>query len=77
MLYSRLCKNFICRKINFPYTRTLYIMYEKKISDMCMEAVEDVCARLKRIEVDSNNDTELSLGTTLFELYLTLQRYAM
>lgn len=52
-------------------------MYEKKISDMCMEAVEDVCARLKRIEVDSNNDSELTLGTTLFELYLTLQRYAM
>ncbi|KAF7409997.1 hypothetical protein HZH68_004378 [Vespula germanica] len=65
------------KKINFPYARTLYIMYEKKISDMCMEAVEDVCARLKRIEVDSNNDSELTLGTTLFELYLTLQRYAM
>ncbi|XP_047346149.1 protein unc-13 homolog 4B isoform X9 [Vespa velutina] len=65
------------KKINFPYTRTLYIMYEKKISDMCMEAVEDVCARLKHIEVDTNNDSELSLGTTLFELYLTLQRYAI
>lgn len=44
---------------------------------MCMIIVEDVCARLKRIEVDSTADAELSLGTTLFELYLTLQRYAM
>ncbi|KAG7190821.1 hypothetical protein KM043_006889 [Ampulex compressa] len=68
---------FFIKKINFPYARTLYILYEKRISDMCMIIVEDVCARLKRIEVDSNNDSELSLGTTLFELYLTLQRYAM
>ncbi|XP_014616448.1 PREDICTED: BAI1-associated protein 3-like isoform X4 [Polistes canadensis] len=65
------------KKMNFPYTRTLYVMYEEKISDMCMDVVEDLCVRLKRIEVDSNNDAELNLGTTLFELYLTLQRYAV
>ncbi|XP_034941538.1 protein unc-13 homolog 4B isoform X4 [Chelonus insularis] len=64
------------KKINFPYARTLYIMYEKRITDMCMIIVEDVCLRLKRIEVDSNDDAELILGTTLFELYLSLQRYA-
>lgn len=50
-------------------------MYEKRISDMCMIITEDVCGRLKRIEVD-NSDGELSLGTTLFDLYLALQRYA-
>ncbi|KAI4490005.1 hypothetical protein M0804_004187 [Polistes exclamans] len=65
------------KKMNFPYTRTLYVMYEEKISDMCMDVVEDLCVRLKRIEIDSNNDAELNLGTTLFELYLTLQRYAV
>ncbi|XP_044586415.1 protein unc-13 homolog 4B isoform X2 [Cotesia glomerata] len=65
------------KKINFPYARTLYIMYEKRISDMCMVIIEDVCLRLKRIEVDSTDEVELTLGTTLFELYLTLQRYAM
>ncbi|XP_012283294.1 protein unc-13 homolog 4B isoform X2 [Orussus abietinus] len=65
------------KKINFPYARTLYLMYEKRISDMCAIVVEDVCARVKRIEIDSEEDAELSLGTTLFELYLTLQRYAM
>ncbi|KAG8040085.1 hypothetical protein G9C98_001201 [Cotesia typhae] len=64
------------KKINFPYARTLYIMYEKRISDMCMVIIEDVCLRLKRIEVDSTDEVELTLGTTLFELYLTLQRYA-
>ncbi|KAK0074327.1 hypothetical protein PV326_012540, partial [Microctonus aethiopoides] len=64
------------KKINFPYARTLYIMYEKRITDMCMIIIEDVCLRLKRIEVDSNDEVELTLGTTLFELYLTLQRYA-
>lgn len=44
---------------------------------MCTEAAKYVSARLNRIEVDSNNDSEQDLGTTLFELYLTLQRYAM
>lgn len=46
---------------------------------MCMIIVEDVCTRLKRIEVEKSDGTseELALGTTLFELYLTLQRYAM
>ncbi|XP_066581872.1 protein unc-13 homolog 4B isoform X3 [Prorops nasuta] len=65
------------KKINFPYARTLYIMYEKRISDLCTIIIEDVCARLKRIEVESNDDSELSCGTTLFELYLALQRYAI
>ncbi|XP_043272734.1 protein unc-13 homolog 4B isoform X3 [Venturia canescens] len=65
------------KKVNFPYARTLYIMYEKRVSDLCMIIVEDVCLRLKRIEVENNDDAELSLGTTLFELYLTLQRFAV
>lgn len=65
------------RRVNIPYARLLYIAYEKRISDMCMIIIEDVCARLKRIEVDSTDDAELGLGTTLFELYLTLQRYAV
>ncbi|XP_034180927.1 C2 and C2B_Munc13-like domain-containing protein staccato isoform X1 [Osmia lignaria lignaria] len=64
------------KRINFPYARCLYMMYEKRISDMCMIIVEDVCGRLKRIEIE-NSDVELNLGTTLFELYLALQRYAM
>lgn len=68
--------NLDFRRINFPYARTLYVMYEKRISDMCTIITEDVCGRLKRIEI-SNSDVELSLGTTLFELYLSLQRYAM
>lgn len=63
--------------MNFPYAKTLYVMYEKRISDMCMVIIEDVCLRLKRLEVDSNDDTELNLGTSLFELYLALQRYAV
>ncbi|XP_076396435.1 C2 and C2B_Munc13-like domain-containing protein staccato isoform X2 [Megachile rotundata] len=64
------------KRINFPYARCLYMMYEKRISDMCMVIIEDVCGRLKRIEIE-NTDVELNLGTTLFELYLALQRYAM
>lgn len=43
---------------------------------MCMIITEDICGRLKRIE-PSNADVEVDLGTTLFELYLSLQRYAV
>ncbi|XP_017765813.1 PREDICTED: protein unc-13 homolog D isoform X3 [Eufriesea mexicana] len=68
-------KKFI-KRVNFPYARCLYVMYEKRISDMCMIIIEDVCGRLKRIDI-GNTDVELNLGTTLFELYLALQRYAM
>lgn len=50
--------------------------YQNIISDMCMVITEDICGRLKRIEIN-NTDVELSLGTTLFELYLSLQRYAV
>ncbi|XP_076177568.1 C2 and C2B_Munc13-like domain-containing protein staccato isoform X3 [Ptiloglossa arizonensis] len=64
------------RRINFPYARTLYMKYQNIISDMCMVITEDICGRLKRIEIN-NTDVELSLGTTLFELYLSLQRYAV
>ncbi|XP_026666615.1 protein unc-13 homolog 4B isoform X1 [Ceratina calcarata] len=63
------------KRINFPYARCLYIMYEKRISDLCMIITEDVCGRLKRIEAE-HADVELNLGTTLFEMYLALQRYA-
>ncbi|KAK9305781.1 hypothetical protein QLX08_003300 [Tetragonisca angustula] len=64
------------KRINLPYARCLYMTYEKRISDMCMIITEDVCGRLKRIEIE-NADVELNLGTTLFELYLALQRYAI
>ncbi|CAL7938780.1 unnamed protein product [Xylocopa violacea] len=64
------------KRVNVPYARCLYVMYEKRISDMCMIITEDICGRLKRIEVE-NADVELNLGTTLFELYLALQRYAV
>lgn len=52
------------------------MMYEKRISGLCRIIVQDVCSRMKRIELE-NTDVELNLGTTLFELYLTLQRFAM
>ncbi|XP_014210937.1 protein unc-13 homolog 4B-like isoform X2 [Copidosoma floridanum] len=71
-LYEKL---FI-KTINFPYTKTLYIAYEKRVSSLCMVIIEDICGRLKRIELDGSNDPELGLGMTLFELYLAIQRFA-
>lgn len=65
-----------CRTINFQFSKCLYIMYEKRVSDLCHVIVEDICGRLKRIEVETSEDPELNLGTTLFELYLAIQRFA-
>ncbi|XP_058798233.1 protein unc-13 homolog 4B-like isoform X2 [Phymastichus coffea] len=64
------------KTLNFQYSKSLYIMYEKRVSDLCHVIVEDICGRLKRIEVETSEDPELSLGTTLFELYLAIQRFA-
>ncbi|CAB0028546.1 unnamed protein product [Trichogramma brassicae] len=44
--------------------------------DLCMVIVEDICGRLKRIEIETSENPELSLGTSLFELYLAIQRFA-
>ncbi|KAJ8682333.1 hypothetical protein QAD02_018125, partial [Eretmocerus hayati] len=64
------------KTINFPYTKTIYVTYEKRVSDLCMVIVEDICGRLGKIKIGSSEDPELNLGTTLFELYLAVQRFA-
>ncbi|RZF34138.1 hypothetical protein LSTR_LSTR003548 [Laodelphax striatellus] len=70
----------------FPYSRTLYIIYDNKVSEMTEPVVTDLCMSLKPIKYneydepiqnDSNDSTLLAIGTTLFELYLVLQRFAV
>ncbi|XP_060523502.1 protein unc-13 homolog 4B [Cylas formicarius] len=67
--------------VKFPYAKCLYKYYESKISNMCESDIEEICTNLKRVdfgEVDNDNSLEedpLSEGTTLFELYLAIQRF--
>ncbi|XP_028162943.1 protein unc-13 homolog 4B isoform X3 [Ostrinia furnacalis] len=74
--------------MSFPYSKSLYGLYENKISSLVEPEVIQVCESLARVKIGStssvhlaggdngNSETEsMAMGTTLFELYLTLQRF--
>ncbi|XP_075222315.1 C2 and C2B_Munc13-like domain-containing protein staccato isoform X2 [Lycorma delicatula] len=67
----------------FPYSKTLYMVYENKISELCEPVVTDVCACFKPIrfnddkEMLNTDDSEFAIGKTLFTLYLDLQRFSI
>nr|CAD7201566.1 unnamed protein product [Timema douglasi] len=65
--------------LHFSYATTLYTIYEKKISELTEEVVTEVCKTLKPLKFndrpgdDIYDNDPLTMGTTLFELYLILQ----
>uniref|UniRef100_A0A1B6MMV1 C2 domain-containing protein n=1 Tax=Graphocephala atropunctata TaxID=36148 RepID=A0A1B6MMV1_9HEMI len=70
--------------LQVPYAKTLYTMYECKVCEMTEPLVNDICATLKPLRYkerpranDNIEDDPLALGTSLFELYLALQRFAI
>lgn len=74
----------IFRSVNFSYAKTLYTFYQAKISTLCEPDVVDICKNLKRPKYNGYMDgsiqnngekADLSEGTTLFELYLSIQRF--
>nr|XP_018917133.1 PREDICTED: protein unc-13 homolog 4B isoform X1 [Bemisia tabaci] len=69
--------------ISIPYAKSIFAEYETKICDLCQPVIQEVCQKLKPLtftaedtipENQYENDP-LSMGTTLFELYLALQRF--
>ncbi|KAG5895641.1 hypothetical protein JTB14_008650 [Gonioctena quinquepunctata] len=70
--------------VNFQYAKALYVFYQANISTMCEPAVIEICKNLKRLNytgssnfLNGENATDpLSEGTSLFELYLAVQRFA-
>ncbi|XP_074030466.1 C2 and C2B_Munc13-like domain-containing protein staccato isoform X3 [Leptinotarsa decemlineata] len=66
--------------VNFQYAKALYVYYQSSISTMCEPAVVEICKNLKRLNYETNNIENgidpLSEGTSLFELYLAVQRFA-
>ncbi|KAJ8881430.1 hypothetical protein PR048_017911 [Dryococelus australis] len=67
--------------LKIRYVPTLFSVYEVKIAEMAKEVVVDVCKKLKPLKFnerpeDGIYDNEpITMGTTLFELYLDLQRF--
>ncbi|XP_053660620.1 protein unc-13 homolog 4B [Anopheles marshallii] len=72
--------------MHFSYTKELYITYELKLAELIKPTVEDICKKLKRIDLPETASRrggdsgfieyeDINMGTTLFELYLVLKRF--
>ena len=66
--------------ISVDYLKLAFDVYEKEVNSVCRELVETTCDKLKPIiysessaENDYVNDT-MTIGTSLFELYLLLKQ---
>lgn len=68
--------------MKFPYARILYISYESQLAKIIEPTVITVCKNLKRINIPGyendklDDDVDVNMGTTLFELYLVLKRFS-
>lgn len=71
------------QSFNHPYSRTLYKLYETKIVELVEPVVTEVCKSLKPLKFNDRaqdgiyDNDPISMGTTLFELYLVVQRFAV
>ncbi|XP_048522874.1 protein unc-13 homolog 4B isoform X8 [Dendroctonus ponderosae] len=74
--------------VNFQYAKSLYIFYQAKISTLCEPEVRQICKNLKTLDYSGydfgngpvNTDPTvdpLAEGTSLFDLYLTIQRFVI
>lgn len=68
--------------VGLAYSSLLFKVYEAKVCEEAEPVVSDVCGQLRPLrfnDPDANVEKEepLSMGTTLFELYLALQRLSL
>ncbi|XP_055321737.1 protein unc-13 homolog 4B isoform X2 [Sitodiplosis mosellana] len=76
--YDKLFKD----RVQCNYTSICYIYYEKELSESFQMTIERACKHLKRISMPDNpgeqfaENDEVNMGTTLFEVYLILKRFA-
>ncbi|XP_034244004.1 protein unc-13 homolog 4B isoform X2 [Thrips palmi] len=70
--------------IGLAYSSILYKVYEEKVCEEAEPVVKDVCGQLRPIRINDSDprinlerEEPLSMGTTLFELYLALQRLSL
>lgn len=72
--------------VNLQYAKTLYTLYQVRVATLAEPEITAVCKSQKRLsfvgKAPSENETEkssdtLNVGTALFELYLTVQRFVV
>jgi len=68
--------------LNVNYRQLCYRTYEKQLTELCREFVEETCDKLRPVifsEIDNDKEyinNSMTIGTGLFELYLALQSLA-
>ncbi|XP_076251022.1 C2 and C2B_Munc13-like domain-containing protein staccato isoform X3 [Rhynchophorus ferrugineus] len=74
--------------LKFQYAKCLYVFYQARIATLCEPEVTEICKTLKKLHYvgysfnsapvnEDPTDDPLLEGTSLFEVYLTLQRFVM
>lgn len=88
IIYRNICNQncIYFRTVNFQYAKVLYTSYQAKITTLAEPDITLICKSLKRVsfsgKAPTENETEnasehLNIGTTLFELYLIIQRFVV
>lgn len=68
--------------LNVNYRQLCYKTYERQLSELCRDFVEETCDKLRPVifsEIDNDKEyinNSMTIGTGLFELYLALQSLA-
>ncbi|XP_056643734.1 protein unc-13 homolog 4B isoform X2 [Diorhabda sublineata] len=70
--------------VNFQYAKAIYVFYQAKLSSICEPEVREICKSMKQLNYPGYNTQStindavdpLLEGTSLFELYLAIQRFA-
>lgn len=74
---------FLYRIVNLHFAKALYTLYQVRIATLVEPEVVNVCKSLKRLSfagiptLENETTDPLTIGTTLFELYLVLQRFVV
>lgn len=68
--------------MHFAFSRTCFRYYEEKLAEYIEAVINGICKNLKRIilpEYETEKlpeHEEVNMGTTLFEVYLLLKKFA-
>ncbi|CAG7828570.1 unnamed protein product [Allacma fusca] len=66
--------------LGIDYFETTYRVYDEKYGELVKPLVMKICQNLKPLEIRHDDglfyDTDLSIGTSLFELYLAVKQFA-
>ncbi|XP_059472886.1 protein unc-13 homolog 4B isoform X2 [Neocloeon triangulifer] len=69
--------------VQFEYSRTVYEIYDDRVYELVQPVVQDTCMSLKPLKFNEDpaqgiyDNDSITMGTSLFELYIGLQRFVV